>query len=86
MISHRYRCIYVKVPKCAGTTVPDWFSMHGKGHRIVKPWWYGGLLCEWVQAVARVMNLYPDYATLTGRNCRITLLSDYASLIRPTQT
>ena len=73
MISHRYKCIYVKVPKCASTTVPDWFSMHGKGHRIVKPWWYGGLLCEWVQAVARIMNLYPDYATLTGRNCRITL-------------
>ena len=65
MISHRYKCMFFQVPKCASTTICDWLSMHGKAHRIVKPWWYGGLLCERGQAVTQVMNLYPDYFTFT---------------------
>ena len=65
MISHPYKCIYFDVPKCASTTIRDWLSMHGEGRLIVKPWWYGGLLCERVQAVTRVMNLYPDYCTFS---------------------
>lgn len=63
MISHRYRCIYVKVPKCAGTALAGWFFEHGRGRHSFKPWWYGGLLPDRMQSVTRLMNLYPDYAT-----------------------
>ena len=31
VISHRHRCIYVKFPKCASTSVPEWFAAHGGG-------------------------------------------------------
>ena len=65
MISHRHRCIYVKVPKCASTTVLDWFAAHGGGRHSFRPYWYGGLLAQRVQAVARTINLYPDYRTFS---------------------
>ena len=65
MISHRHRCIYVKVPKCASTAVLDWFVSHGGGHHSFRPYWYGGLLSERIQGVTRTLNLYPDYATFT---------------------
>ena len=65
MISHRHKCLYVKVPKCASTTALDWFSAHGGGWHSFKPWWYGGLLSERIQGVAQAMNLYPDYLTFT---------------------
>ena len=63
MISHRYKCIYVKVPKCASSSVLYWFKTHGKGRHSFKPWWYGGRLSERVQEVTRAMNHYPDYLT-----------------------
>ena len=65
MISHRHRCIYVKVPKCASTAVLDWFATHGGGRHSFRPYWYGGLLSERIQGVTRTLNLYPDYATFT---------------------
>ena len=65
MISHRHRCIYVKVPKCASTAVLDWFVTHGGGRHSFRPYWYGGLLSERMQGVTRTLNLYPDYATFT---------------------
>ncbi len=65
MISHRHRCIYVELPKCASTAVIDWFVLHGHGRRILKPWWYGGLLAERRQRVTRALNAWPDYATFT---------------------
>ena len=65
MISHRHRCIYVKVPKCASTTVLDWFATHGGGRHSFRPWWYGGLLCERIPKVTQAMNLHPDYATFS---------------------
>lgn len=65
MISHRHRCIYVKVPKCASTTVLDWFAAHGGGRHSFRPYWYGGLLAERVPALARAINLYPDYRTFS---------------------
>ena len=63
MISHRHRCIYIKVPKCASSTLRDWFLDHAGGRHSFRPWWYGPPLPERIQAVTRVMNLYPDYAT-----------------------
>ena len=63
MISHRHRCIYVKVPKCGSTTVRDWFLEHGAGRHSFRPYWYGGLLTERLPSVTRLMNLHPDYAT-----------------------
>ena len=65
MISHRHKCLYVTVPKCASATILDWFSTHGRGWHSSRPWWYGGLLLERVQAVTQAMNLYPDYLTFT---------------------
>ena len=65
MISHRHRCIYVKVPKCASTSVLDWFVTHGGGRHSFRPWWYGGLLSERIQGVTRALNLYPDYTTFS---------------------
>ena len=65
MISHRHKCLYVKVPKCASATIVDWFLRHGGGWPSFKPWWYGDLLPERISAVTQVMNLYPDYATFT---------------------
>ena len=65
MISHRHRCIYVKVPKCGSTAVLEWFAEHGGGRHSFRPWWYGGLLAERIRGVAGAMNLYPDYFTFT---------------------
>ena len=83
MISHRYKCLYIKVPKCASTTILDWFSAHGGGWHSFKPWWYGGLLSERIQGVAQAMNLYPDYATFTFvRNPYERFVSIYLYLCR----
>ncbi|MXX62560.1 MAG: sulfotransferase family protein [Holophagales bacterium] len=65
MISHRHRCIYVKVPKCASTTILDWFADHGGGWHSYRPDWYGGLLAERGRDLARLINLYPDYFTFS---------------------
>ena len=65
VISHRHRCIYVKVPKCASASVLDWFLTHGGGWHSFRPWWYGGLLSERIQEVTRALNLYPDYTTFS---------------------
>ena len=63
MISHRHRCLYVKVPKCAGASVLAWFAAHGGGRPSFRPAWHGGPLSRRMPDVARV-NLYPDYLTL----------------------
>ena len=63
MISHRHRCIYVKVPKCASTSVHDWFMAHGGGRHSYRPAWHGGPTSRRIPAVAHAMNLYPDYFT-----------------------
>ena len=65
MISHRHRCIYVKVPKCASTSVLEWFLAHGGGGYSFRPYWYGGLLSERIEGVTRTLNLYPDYAAFS---------------------
>lgn len=61
MISHRYRCIYAKVPKCASTAVHEWFIAHAAGRHSFRPWWYSGILTERMQALARALELYPGY-------------------------
>ena len=65
MISHRHRCLFLGVPKCASTSVREWLSTQGEGRPVVKPWWYGGVLQRRAQAEARVLNLYPDYFTFS---------------------
>ena len=65
MISHRHRCIYIKVPKCASTSVRDWFMAHAGARHSFPPYWYAGDLAERLQWVARAMELYPDYRTFT---------------------
>ena len=65
MISHRHRCIYVKVPKCASTSVLDWFMTHGAGRPSFRPAWHGGPMSKRLPGTAQAMNLYPDYFTFT---------------------
>ena len=65
MISHRHRCIYVKVPKCASTSVLEWFAAHGAGRHSFRPAWHGGPMSLRIQGTAQAMNLYPDYFTFT---------------------
>ena len=65
MISHRHKCIYVKIPKCAGTTVLDWFMAHAGGRHSLTPGWYGGLLSERIQKVAKAIELHPEYFTFS---------------------
>ncbi len=65
MISHRHRCIYVKVPKCASTSVLDWFMTHGGGRPSFRPAWHGGAMSRRLPGTAQAMNLYPDYFTFT---------------------
>ena len=65
MISHRHRCIYVKVPKCASTSVLEWFAAHGGGRYSFRPAWHGGPMAQRLPGTAHAMNLYPDYFTFT---------------------
>ena len=65
MISHRHRCIYIKVPKCASTSVRDWFLAHAGARHTFPPYWYAGEMAERLQWLARAMELYPDYLTFT---------------------
>ena len=65
MISHRHRCVYVKVPKCASTSVLEWFAAHGAGRPSFRPAWHGGPMAQRLPGTARAMNLYPDYFTFT---------------------
>ena len=65
MISHRHRCIYVKVPKCASTSVLEWFAAHGGGRHSFRPAWHGGPMALRLPGTAQAMNLYPDYFTFT---------------------
>ena len=65
MISHRYTCIYIQVPKCASTTVLNWFLTHGAGRHAFPPFWYPGPLADRIQSLARALELWPDYFTFT---------------------
>ena len=65
MISHRHRCIYVKVPKCASSSVRAWFIAHGKGRATYPPYWYPGPLPYRMRWIARALELYPGYFTFT---------------------
>ena len=79
-ISHRYRCIYVKQPKCAGTSVLDWFITHDGGRHSFRPYWYRGTLPERIQQVARMIDLYPGYCTfLRNPYLRLLLLYRHAN-------
>ena len=58
VISHRHRCIFVKVPKCASTSMREWFIAHAAGRHSFRPFWYPGALTERMQALARALDLY----------------------------
>ena len=65
MISHRHRCIYVKMPKCASTSVRDWFLAHGGGRHAYRPSWYPGPLPYRIQSLGHALELWPGYFTFT---------------------
>ena len=83
MISHRHRCIYVKIPKCASTSVRDWFVAHAGGLHSFYPSWYPGPLPYRIQPLARALELYPGYFTFTFlRNPYRRFVSLYLSVTR----
>ena len=83
MISHRYRCIFVRVPKCASTSVRDWFILHAAGHHSFRPFWYSGTLAERMQILAHALQLYPGYLTFSFvRNPYRRFLSIYRNANR----
>ena len=65
MISHRYRCIYVKVPKCASDSLRDWLLAHGRGRPTHHHAGYAGTLEERIPGVARALELWPGYRSFT---------------------
>ena len=65
MISHRYRCIYVKVPKCASDSLRDWLLAHARGRPSHHHAGYSGTLQERLPSVARALQLWPGYRAFT---------------------
>ncbi len=65
MISHRHRCLYVKAPKCASTSILQWFLAHGAGRHTDRPSWYPGPLEHRIVPAAEALALYPDYVLFT---------------------
>lgn len=61
MISHRYRCIYVKVPKCASDSLAEWLLVHARGRPTHHHAGYCGTLQERIPSVARALELWPGY-------------------------
>ena len=83
MISHRHRCIYVKVPKCASTSVHDWFLAHGAGRYTDRPSWYPGPLEHRLAPTATAIALYPGYLSFTFlRNPYRRFLSVHGHAVR----
>ena len=83
MISHRHRCIYVKVPKCASTAVQAWFIAHGGGRSSYPPYWYPGPLPQRLAWTARALELYPSYDAFTFvRDPLARFLSLYRNAVR----
>ena len=83
MISHRHRCIYVKVPKCASSSVHEWFLAHGAGHHAWPGEWYPGSLAERLPPLARALELWPGYFAFTFmRNPYRRFVSVYLQSVR----
>ena len=62
MISHKYKCIFIHIPKCAGTTVELYFYKYAKAplyHEVP------GLPMMRREYLAPTINLYPDFFTFT---------------------
>ena len=63
MLSHKYKCIFIHIPKCAGTTVEQYFARPGiTGAGAYFCWPVGPTR---MKRLARAINLYPDYFTFT---------------------
>ena len=63
MISHRARCIFVPIPKCASTSVRTWLRSRARARTTIAPWWWGGELAERAAALAEALETFPDYFT-----------------------
>lgn len=61
MISHRYKCIFIHIPKCAGATVERYFEELGaRPYYDARP-----LPVLRREGLAKAINLYPHYFTFT---------------------
>ena len=65
MISHRARCIFVAVPKCASTSVCHWLRTEAHAGATIAPWWWGGVLAERASAVVDALDAFPEYFAFT---------------------
>ena len=83
MISHRHRCIYVKVPKCASDSLRDWLLAHARGRPSHHHAGYRGTLQERLPSVARALQLWPQYRSFTFlRNPYRRFVSGYLHAVR----
>ena len=61
VICHKYKCIFIHIPKCAGTTVEHYFEELGsRRYYDVQP-----LPVLRREGLAKAINLYPHYFTFT---------------------
>ena len=63
MISRKHKCIFIHIPKCAGTAVEKYLMRHAESPSCYESTWSMDILRG--KALARVINLYPEYFTFT---------------------
>ena len=63
MISCKHKCIFIHIPKCAGTTVEKYLRCHAESPPYDKRTWRTDILQK--KGLARAINLYPEYFTFT---------------------
>ena len=85
MLSHKYKCIFIHIPKCGGTTVERYFAKLGIPGAARYSCWPIGALRK--QNLAKAINLYPDYFTFTFvRNPFDRFISYYFHGLRAART
>ena len=63
MISRKHKCIFIHIPKCAGTTVEKYLRCHAESPPHDENTWRTTKLRK--KGLARAINLYPEYFTFT---------------------
>ncbi|MFO7031943.1 hypothetical protein B9T07_18710 [Limnospira fusiformis CCALA 023] len=63
MISHEKKCIFIHIPKCAGTSMMEFLRKNAGALGYVKQ--PGLPYTMRTEGLAKVINLYPDYFVFT---------------------